>query len=79
MDIKGLITQCVVSLAFFIFLAFLIFPRVLCWYQKRKEKRKKNARKLANARKTQEHFSILHYALGKRHESVAFFFAFWNV
>ena len=42
------------SSRFFIF--FLAFLR---------EKRKKNARKLPNARKTQEHFSILHYALGK--------------
>ena len=48
---KGLITLCVVSLA------FLICPHVF----PRKEKCKKNEKKLPNARI----FSILHYALGK--------------
>ena len=30
-----------------------------------REKREKNVRKLPNMRKTQEHFSILHFVLGK--------------
>ena len=43
------------------------------WYPKREWKREKNARKLANARKTQEDFSISHYALGKNASQLRFF------
>ena len=50
LGIKGLITLCVVSLAFLIFFS--------------RKKHKENASKLPNPRKMREHFSILHYALG---------------
>ena len=102
--VKGLITLCVVSLAFFIFPCifycsfsfifphvflfssrFFIFPHVFYFsslfssrfgYHVGIKNVMKNARKLPNARKTQEHFSILHYALGNNASLLRFYLRF---
>ena len=67
---KGLITLCIVSLAFWIFLAFLLaFLIPTCWCPKRK----KNARKIPKASPTRENISILHYSLGKNVSQLRFF------
>ena len=55
----GLITLCVVSLAFW------MFPQTFHWRFGYQHVGIQNARKLANARKTLEDFFISHYALGK--------------
>ena len=93
---KSLITLCVVLLALFyfshvffnfsrIFLAFfsrflLAFLIPTCWYPKREEKRKKNAREMqeniANQRETREFFYILHYVFGKNASQLRFFSRF---
>ena len=44
-----------------------------------REKREKNARKIKNASPTRDNVSILHYALGKKRESVAFWSRFGRV
>ena len=84
---KGLITLCVVSLAFLFHLTFFIlprvfprvFPRVLDTNMlvsktrvKTREKREKNARKIKNASPTRDNVSILHYALGKNASQLRF-------
>ena len=62
---KGLITLCIVPLAFWIFHAF--FSR-----EKTQEKCKKNTRKIKNASPTREKVSILHYALCKNVSQLCF-------
>ena len=77
---KGLITLCVVPVAFSFYLAFFILPRVFGRVfgrvldtnmlvsktrVKTREKCKKNARKIQNTSLTRENVSILHYALCK--------------
>ena len=84
---KGLITLCVVSLAFLFHLAFFILPRILPRVFPRvldtnmlvskmrvetQENGKKNARKIQNASPTRENVSILHYALGKNTSQFCF-------
>ena len=75
-DPKGLITLCVVSLAFLFHLAFFILPRVFPRVfdtnmlvsktrVKTQEKSKKNPSKIQNASPMRENVFILHYALGK--------------
>ena len=87
---KGLITLCVVSLAFLFHLAFFllsrVFPRVFPRVSdtnmpKRERKREKNARKFKNASPTRDNVSILHYALGKNASQLRFgrvLVAFWS-
>ena len=73
--LKGLITLCVVPLAFFIFTRF---SRVSL---KTREKRVKNVRKIKNASPTRENVSILHFAFGKNASKLRFsrvFLAFFS-
>ena len=79
---KGLITLCVVSLAFLFHLPFFILPRVFPrvlhtnmlvskMREKTQEKREKTQKKNKNS-PTRDNVSILHYALGKNVSQLRF-------
>ena len=72
------ITLCIVSLAFRIFGFFYFFSRYYSRFGYQHVDIQ-SARKTRENNPTRELFSILHYALGKKRELVAFFLAFWNI
>ena len=68
---KDLITLCVVSLAFFIFLAF--FLAFVLYQHVVIQNASENARKIKNVSPTRENVSILHHAMGKNVSQLQFF------
>ena len=75
---KGLITLCIVSVAFLIFLAFFSPFSSHFGYQhvgikNASESMRKTRKKINNVSPTRKIFSILHYALGKNGSLLRFF------